>query len=368
MRKYTTVKRVAVIMLSAAMTMNLAACGKAEKKEDVKQEDVKKAETIILKDNVGRDVELPHPVTKAVVASRYNNELIRACNAIDKVIAVDLNTAQDREYWAQFDPENTIGKGQSELNYEKIIELNPEVLILPDNGSYEEAIEQLDQFGIKVFVISGYDTADFENQIRNIGKMFDEEKAADKFINYFKEPIDYIKTALKDQEKKTVYLETTTEYGTSFPGDYYANMIEYSGGKNVFDDYKGDRNNTVIDPEEVITRNPDFIFKNVSPDKALKGTGVYEAPSGDLMQKNIDDIKKRSGWDEITAVKNNDVYAMSQFGHGGASKMIGAVYMAKWMYPELLTELDPDEIYREWLEDYQGFKNLEGHFYPELSK
>lgn len=143
---------------------------------DDSNEGEKVADTITLTDNMGREVELPFPVERAAVALRYNNELIRACGAIDQVIAVDMNTAQDREYWMNFDPENTIGKGQKDLNYEKIIELDPQVLILPGNGTYEEAEEKLSPFGIKVFIISGYDTSDFENQINNIGAMFDKKK------------------------------------------------------------------------------------------------------------------------------------------------------------------------------------------------
>ncbi|WP_027624013.1 ABC transporter substrate-binding protein [Clostridium lundense] len=354
-------KFIAVLMLVPILI--LSGCGK-----DKTEKQVEKPKTITLVDNVGRKVELPHPVKKAVVANRYNSELIRACGAIDGVIAVDMGTAQDREYWKKFDPKNTIGKGATDLNYEKIAQLGAEVLILPANGSYKEAEKKLEPFGIKVFVISGYDTGDFKNQVTNIGKMFDKEKGAEKFIKYFNEPIEYIKTALKDVKKKTVYFESTTEYNTSFPGDYYANMINYSGGVNIFEDATKDMHGKKVDSEEVIKRNPDFIFKNVTPDKAIKGTGLYEAPSKELMEKTIENIKKRPGWDEIKAVKNNNVYTMSQFGHGGASKLIGAVYMAKWMYPEQLKDLDPDEIYRQWLEDFQGFKNLKGHFYPEIKK
>jgi ABC-type Fe3+-hydroxamate transport system substrate-binding protein len=50
----------------------------------------------------------------------------------------------------------------SETNYEKIVELNPEVFILPNNAGYEEAIEKLTPFGIKVFVVNCYFTQDFE--------------------------------------------------------------------------------------------------------------------------------------------------------------------------------------------------------------
>lgn len=141
-------------------------------------------------------------------------------------------------------------------------------------------------------------------------------------------------------------------------------MIVASGGENIFSDAPDGQSDSTITPEEIVVRNPDFIFKHITPNDALKGTGVYVAPSLEQRKQTIADVKTRPGWDEITAVKNDDVYLMSQFGHGGASKMIGAVYMAKWMYPEELKDLDPDAIFKEWLEEYQGFKFIDGHFYP----
>ena len=54
---------------------------------------------IRFKDDVGREIVLEKPLTRVVVALRYNSELIRAIGSIDKVIAVDANTAQDRIYW-----------------------------------------------------------------------------------------------------------------------------------------------------------------------------------------------------------------------------------------------------------------------------
>ena len=348
-----------IVFLAGALCF---AGGKTEEKDPSFELDENK--TIILTDNVGRDVELPYPVTRAVVALRYNNELIRACGAIQYVVAADLNTAQDRNYWSNFDPDIVIGKSQRELNYEQIIQLNPQVVILPHNGAYKEAEEKLAPFGIKIFVISGYDTSDFNNQVTNIGKMFNTEKQAQKFLDFFTEPLDLIQKKLEGIEKRTLYFETTRDYSTSFPGGYYFNMIKYSGAKNIFENPSEKLNKKEIDPEAVITGNPEFIVKNVTPDKARSGTGVYEPPPQDQMESVVIAIGNRPGWDEISAVKNNKVFLMSQFGHGAASKIMGSIYIAKWIYPDIFTELDPDEYFRAWLEDFQGFRFIDGHFYP----
>lgn len=286
-----------------------------------------------------------------------------ACGAVDHIIAVDTNTAQDRVYWEMFDPENVIGKSQRELNYEKIIELNPQVVILPDNGAYEEAEEKLTPFGIKVFVISGYDTADFKNQTENIGKMFGVEEQAAKFYNFFNDKLEYINEKLEGAEKRTVYFETTSDYSTIFEGNAMYNMVEFANVTNIFSTDTENLSAKEIDPEAIIARNPDVIIKLVTPDKALVGTGLYTAPTKEEFQKAYNDIIGRVGFDSINAVKNDDIYFMTQFSHGEASKLVGTLFIAKMVYPDLLTELDADEIYRAWLEDFQGFDFVEGHFW-----
>lgn len=372
-----TKKRLLAMVCTAALLMGLAACGTSSApssssdsaaqsaSESSGQESAPTSDTITLTDNAGRVVELPYPVETAVVANRYGSELIRACGAIDHVIAVDLNTAQDREYWAIFDPENVIGKGQSELDYEKIVELNPQVLILPENGSVEEAEEKLAPFGIKVFVISGYATADFKNQTENIGKMFGVEEQAKKFYDYFNDKLEYIQKQLEGQETRTLYLETTGQYKTPFPGDPFFDMIKFSGADNIFggEDAASTGNGSEIDPEEVVARNPDCIIKVITPTQALSGTGLYEPPTKDDFVAAYNELKSRPGWEDTKAFQNNDVYFMTQFSHGGASKLVGTMYIAKWLYPDLLPDLDPDEVFRAWMEDFQGFRNVEGHFY-----
>ncbi|MGL4357932.1 MAG: ABC transporter substrate-binding protein [Cetobacterium sp.] len=327
-----------------------------------------KTQKILITDNVERAVQLSVPVKKAVVISRYNNELIRACGAIDNVVAVDMNTAQDRVYWSKFKVEDVIGKNQNDLNYEKIISLSPEVVIIPANGAYKEAEKKLEPFGIKVIVISGYDTNDFHNQIKNIGAIFGKEIESKKFIQFYEKPLKYIEEKLQNVEKKSVYWEDSKNYYTAFPGSYYYNMVKASGGKNIFGELDRKTSEAQVDSESIIIKNPSVIVKNISPAQAIKGTGVYEAPKIDQQLKTIEDIKHRKGWKDIDAVKNNNIFLMSQFGHGGASKMIGAAYMAKWIYPEVLSDLDPDALFKEWLEEFQGFQNIEGHFYPSPNK
>lgn len=318
-------------------------------------------ETTII-DGVGRKVTLDIPIKKAVVALRYNNELIRAAGGIEQVVGVDMNTAQDREYWPNFSLDSVIGRNQKNLNYEKIISLDPDVLILPSNGTYDEAENKLSPFGIKVVVISGYETDSFHAQLKLIGKIFGTEKRAREVINFYDKSLNYIENSLRGIEKRSVYWESTKDLYTSFPGSYYYNMITASGGENIFSNMYNNTGVVEVDSEGVISRNPQVIIKNITPKTAALGSGISTPPSKEQIDLSIASIKNRPAWNEIDAVKNNNVFIMSQFGHGGASKMIGAVYMAKWIYPDILVDLDPDEVFKIWMEEFQGFKYIDGHF------
>lgn len=316
--------------------------------------------TDVITDGIGRNIEIRVPLTRVVVANTYNTELINAIGAIDTVVGVDYAIYQDEEgYKGRFKMENIIGKSQRELNYERIIELAPQALILTGNGSWQEAEEKLSPFGIKVIVLDAYYTDRFFDNCKLLGALFGKKREAEELSSYFKEKLDYIKTNLSNTELKSVYFEYRREGNTTVPGDYFYNMVKYAGGKNIFEDAV----NVSVDSESIIERNPQYIVKvgenNVS--------SSYIPPTETEFIKRMKEIKNRPGWDSIDAVKNNKILLLSHFCHGGASKLVGTMYIAKFMYPELLPELNPEEVFKVWLEKYQGLKYISGHTYPAFS-
>lgn len=321
------------------------------------------AKSITVVDDTGREVTIPQPLEKVVVANRYNSELIRGIGAIDKVVAVDKNTAQDRVYWSQFDPDNVIGKGQSELNYEKIAELGAQVLITPDNGTWEEDIKKLEPFGIQVVVVSGYNNAELPKEIEILGKLFGKEKEAEKLTKFYQDNMDMVAEKIKDVKgTKKVYWEYGDPNTTCIPGtsnDGWNSMLLNAGAVNIF----GDPTITgkTIDPEKILLEDPDLIIKT-SSGPALKNTGVYTPPTAEDYSTISTEMLSRAGWSDLKAVQNDDFYVTTGFCAGGLGKMIGTAYTAKWLYPEQMKDVDPDAIFDEWME-IQGVDPVEGHVF-----
>ena len=218
-------------LLSAASLVVVTACSAPQEPDEVAA-----GQTITAVDDAGRTVELDGPVESAVVANRYNSELIRAMGDIDKVISVDTNTAQDRAYWPQFDPDNVIGKGQSELNVEKIIELDPEVLILPRNGKVDEYAAALEPVGIQVLTVTVGTTAicvptgDFRHRLR-------QREGAQEVTEFFESTRSDITDRVVTSTCRRPYWEYGDPFTTAVPGtsnDGWHQMIAAAGGINMF--------------------------------------------------------------------------------------------------------------------------------------
>mgnify|MGYP004538765359 CR=1 FL=1 len=121
-------------------------CSKNEKASTI---DSTKGNLIVI-DSVGRKINLKKPVSRAVIMNAYNAELINAIGAMDQVVGVDYYIYQDQDgFKHRFTKEMLIGQSKgSDLNYEKIIELKPEAVIMTSNYHWQDAEKNLKPFGI----------------------------------------------------------------------------------------------------------------------------------------------------------------------------------------------------------------------------
>ncbi len=315
--------------------------------------------TVTIIDERGKQVEIPQPLEKIVVFNAYNMELVRAVGGWKSIVGLDEGATKNPDYVPGFDMKNIAGKGQMEPNYEKIVSLKPQVVIFPINSAWAEAEEKLSPFGIKVIVITGWDIKGFTTRVATLGLMFGKTEKAQELIGFYQKHIDLVQERVKKLEKKRrVYYESSVgDYKTCLVGSGHHDMIESAGGINVFGDIsfaeqpkvKGSVHDFEIDPEAILVRNPQLVLKYLP--------GATYAPCKPEELKGIwEKLVSRPGWDKLDAVKNNNVRVTTMPLTNSCSKMVGVCYLAKWLYPELFPDLEPEAVMKEWCEKYQGIR------------
>lgn len=312
------------------------------------------AEPISITDDRGEIVTFEEPLERVVVFNRYNAEFVRAVAGIAPIVGVDSWVTRDPTYWPNLAPGMLAGEGQREPNFEAIVAMEPEAVVFPRNGAYEEASKILEPFGIDVVVLTGWDVLKHVSNIEAFGKMFGAPDRAAALNAFYTEHMDLLATRLEGVEPKPVYLEEKTPFRSVLPGSGWHDMIEAAGGRNIFGDIdiatqpsaRGTVHNFEVDPEAVLQADPALVVK-LQP-------GSYPLHSAEFSDAFFEEVTTRPGFSELNAVETGQVYHMNYYLAGGCSKMIGALQIAKWLHPELFADVDPGAVMRTWLEEFQG--------------
>jgi len=348
--------------------------------DKINMQDVTQIELIILGrekeltvlDSADRAVTIPKPVERIVVLWKNAPEEIRAMGVIDRIIGIDTDTAGETGYMGGplFFPElmdvPVVGSCD-DPNYEMIIDLDPDVVIML--ASYpplpDEVQEILAPASIKVVGLDFYRVDVFYEELATLGYILDTEERAEEYINFFQswtDRIDYVVEDLEPEEKKTVYFEQVAKYH-SYGGAYYGcgvpGAVRAAGGIYIYDDVS--EYGFEVDPEDLIDRNPDVIFK-----LANVGNGGYTLTDTSELKEVRDEIINRPEMSLITAVKNDDVYVINMGISGGARKLFAPVFMAKCLYPKKFEDLEPHDYLKEYLEEWQNlpYQGVYVHSYP----
>ncbi len=180
------------------------------------------------------------------------------------------------------------------INSEEILQLSPTHILVYEYSSGSSDDPMYDIFrnnGIEVVGISNATTIeDIYTNIEEIGQVLNCETESDALIQAMKDEINEIKTMYQDTPSKSVYLEISPEPYLSTTGSktFLNEMLEIANGENIFASETGWFTPSV---EQIIESNPKYILTNVS-----------------YIDNPVDEITNREGFNNIDAVKNQDVY------------------------------------------------------------
>ena len=269
-------------------------------------------------DREGTEVNLPTKIEKIISTAPSNTEVLMALGLGDKLVAID-------KYSTDIEGINTELPQIDFLNpdAETIIGLEPDIVIASGHnktGSVEDPFKAISEAGIPVVYIPSSDSIDgIYKDIEFIADVVNERSKGKEIVDDMKAQVEEIK-AIGDTitDKKSVYFEISpAPYLSSFGKSTFLNeMIEIIGAKNIFENEEGWVSPTA---EAIIDANPDVIITNA---------GYMENPT--------EEIKSRDAWENINAIKNNEVYLVDQNASSRPSQNVikALEQMAKAVYPE----------------------------------
>ncbi|MCK4733573.1 MAG: ABC transporter substrate-binding protein, partial [Methanophagales archaeon] len=334
---------------------------------------VGKEKKLTLVDSADRIVTVKKPIKRIVSFTFGFLATMRSLKLEkDKIVGVEGWSIQNKIFFPEFSKLPNVGTlSPFVFNCEKVLELQPDIVILRGivfSSECEEIQNKLKDANPNIVVLRFECClpAIYVEEVRKLGYIFDKEEEADEFLEFYSGVLNTINERVEgipgDKSPK-VYLEHTNPYQAHFGKSVYSERLEGAGGKNIFSDVSANIGN--VDPEKVITCNPEIVVKVSWP------TGGYDTDDITLLSSIRDEIMNRPELANVIAVKNERVYVFNRYVASGATSFVGGAYMAKWCYPELFKDLDPKATHQRYLTEFQGLDyDLDKHgvfVYPEPS-
>lgn len=217
--------------------------------------------------------------------------------------------------------------GGQEFNVEKIISLQPDVVLAHESGlgMGTEGYQQLRDAGVNVFVVENAETFDeVYETISVIGQVSGAVEAADGLIEEMEAQVAEVEElATGVDESKSVFVEigSEPELYTAGTGTFIHEMLTMIQAENVAGDQEGWIS---MDPEAVVAANPEIIITT---------EGGYIENAAEL-------IKERSGYADVTAVQEDAIYELNPdtVTRPGPRLTEGLMTLAEVIYPETFSE------------------------------
>ncbi|WP_431523618.1 ABC transporter substrate-binding protein [Paenibacillus pabuli] len=325
-------KGMASLLTAAMLTLALAGCGNAttsegtgtstqqpaqEQSQGQEQTDLKTQYPLTVTDATGESFTFEQAPTKIVSVSPAETESLFALGLDEQIVGVS-----DYDDYPEAATTKPKMGGVSKPNEESIIAAEADVVFTGISMS-EEAVKKLRDLGITIFKTDPKSVDDVMNNIETFGKITDHQEQAQELITKMKQDVADVTEAVKavkPEDQKKVYVEFSPGW-TVGKGEFMDELITVAGGFNVASDLVGWNE---INEENIIASNPDVI--------------LYANDVIDENSKTLDQIiKERSGWDQITAVKDDAVIGLDAnlLSRPGPRVTEGLKAVAKAIYPDL---------------------------------
>ncbi|MDI9520625.1 MAG: ABC transporter substrate-binding protein [Bacillota bacterium] len=243
----------------------------------------------VVTDMLEREVTLKGPARRVVVLQPGDAEILYAIGAQDVLIGRGEYVNYPQEVLSV----PSVQSGY-EINFEQIIALNPDVVIMTKMGQKVEDQQKLLDAGIQTFMTDAQTVEDVYEAVALLGQLTGKTENAEEVVASMKAGFDALSEKAAGKSGVTVYFEASPlEFGlwTTGKNTFMDDIAGILNLDNIFADVEGWNS---VSEEQVLSRDPDIIVT----------TTMYfgEGPTP------VEEIMARANWGQVKAVKNNKVF------------------------------------------------------------
>ncbi|WP_071394793.1 cobalamin-binding protein [Bacillus tuaregi] len=261
-----------------------------------------------------------------------NTELLRFIGLASEIVGVDNYSDLPVE-------SNAIPRLGSDLDIDmdRVEALQPDLVLASLSvPGMEKNITGLEERGLPSIILNPKSLSDIGNNILEVGNATGQERIAreayQKYGTLWEQLTEW---GQKVEQRPSLYWEWWPKpVYTPGGGNWLTEISHLAGGRNVFAD--DERDSVMTDWEDVRKRNPDDIL--------MAWVGVLEK------QIKPELLKKRPGWSELTAIKENRVWVMEEslFCRPSPKLLLGIHKLGARLHPHLFPAYDELKA-EEWL-------------------
>ena len=241
-------------------------------------------------DASGKEITIEKAPEKIVSTSPSETEILFALGLADRIVGV----SDYDNYPKEVEGKAKVG-GVVEPNTEAILAAQSD-LVVSGISIKQTALDNLRSLGLTVVCTNPKKLQDVLDDILMLGRITDKQTEAEALVAQMNADIQKVKDAaatIKPEDKKKAYIEFSPGW-TVGSGEFMDELITTAGGVNIASDVPGWNQ---INEEKIIKDNPDVI--------------MYALNTTDEKGNKLEDlITGRSGWDQITAIKDKQVVGL----------------------------------------------------------
>jgi len=139
------------------------------------------------------------------------------------------------------------------------------------------------------------------------------------------------------EDRVTVLIGSATKLNTIGLTPYYDSIA--AGALNPADEVYAGNYYATVEKEWVLEKNTDFFIG-----------AVRAGYNGNHSQLEAQQALLAADLNITSAAQNGRIHVISYDIQTGPACIIAMAYMAKWFYPDLFTDLDPEELHQEYVD------------------